>query len=477
MSSPPDLAADTASVAEDVDSRRLRGQPRGGRRSRHLVPAWVTPGLLRWTRAVSIIGWAIAFALQIRYHGVPFDRELLLLWIVLGLGAASIGRRAPWTVIVDWLPFALVLIAYDYLRGLADTLGMPTWWTPQLDVDRFLFGGTDPTVWLQEHYKYPSVRWWDVAVCLTYVSFFVLPYLTAGWFWLRSRAEFRRWAGRFVALSFLGFALFALIPAAPPWAAAKCSAAEVADHPSNPTCMGGDPSLVRDGGLLGPVTHQRPGAMPYLERLSGRGWPKLHLGIAQSLLDKGQGAVDLVAAVPSLHAGGTLLFAMFVWRRVRGWCQAVLVAYVAFMAVTLVYTGEHYVSDVIAGWLAAAAVSAVFAFLERRGKRAVSVDTLGQPPHPLSRQPAGWRTRAHRPKRCRRQPEQATRLRLPFQRDLRGLALRVGLRAARRGTQGEHPPAVVEIDGHRPRRHRRHRLGRHPGTAGLGGVRPHRDVL
>jgi membrane-associated phospholipid phosphatase len=350
------------------------------RRGRPL-PDWVTPGLLTWTRWVSICGWVAAFAIQLRYHGVPFDREALLLWIVLGLIAASIGRRALWTVIADWLPLALVLIAYDYLRGLSDTLGMPTWWTPQLNVDKFLFGGAEPTLWLQEHFKYASARWWDVVVCLTYVSFFLLPYLTAGVFWLRSRAEFRRWAGRFVSLSFLAFGLFALIPAAPPWAAAKCTAAEVAKHPSNPICMRFNPVFVRHGGLLGPMTHPRPGARPYLERISGRGWPKLHLGIAQSLLDKGQGTVDLVAAVPSLHAGGTLLFAIFIWRRVRVWWKAVLVAYVGLMAFSLVYAGEHYLADVLAGWLCAFAVAAVFAFFERRRKRATPVDKLDEPPH------------------------------------------------------------------------------------------------
>lgn len=340
----------------------------------------MTARVLTWVRWVSIAGWLVAFEIQLRYHGVPFDREGLLLWIVLGLVAASIGWRAPWTVVVDWLPFALVLIAYDYLRGVSDKLGMPTWWTPQLDVDKFLFGGTEPTVWLQEHIKYSSARWWDVAVSLTYVSFFVLPYATAAVLWLRSRTEFRRWAGRFVCLSFLGFILFALIPAAPPWAAARCSAAEVAGHPANPPCMGFNPALVPHGGLLGPVLHARPGARPYLERISGRGWSELHLGVAKSLLDKGQATVDLVAAVPSLHAGGTLLLAIFLWRRVRVWWKAVLVAYVGFMAFALVYAGEHYLSDVLAGWLAAAVVSAAFAFFERRGKRAAPVDTLDEPP-------------------------------------------------------------------------------------------------
>jgi membrane-associated phospholipid phosphatase len=375
MSHPPDVAVEQDGAPDPADNSRRWPWRRLGIR-----PAWLTPGLVTWTRWVCILGWLAAMVIQIHYHGVPFDRELLLLWIVIGLMAASIGRRAIWTVIVDWLPFALVLIAYDYLRGLSDTLGMPTWWHPQLDVDKFLFAGTEPTVWLQEHFRYATARWWDVAVSITYVSFFVLPYVTAAVFWLRSRVEFRRWAARFVTLSFLAFAFFALIPAAPPWAAAKCSAAEVADHPSNPPCMGFRGAFVQDGGLLGPVLHQRPGSRPYLERISGRGWPRLHLGIAQSLLDKGQGTVDLVAAVPSLHAGGTLLFAIFIWRRVRVWWKAVLVAYVAFMAFTLVYAAEHYLSDVIAGWLAAALVAATFEFFERRAMRVRPLARLEEPP-------------------------------------------------------------------------------------------------
>jgi membrane-associated phospholipid phosphatase len=341
----------------------------------------VTPGLLTWTRWVSIIGWAVAFARECYVFGIPFFRSDLLLWMAIGLAAASIGKRAIWTVVVDFLPFALVLIAYDYLRGISDTLGMPTWWHPQNDVDRFLFGGVQPTVWLQEHIKYATVQWWDVVVTLTYISFFFLPYLTAGVLWLRSRAEFRRWAGRFVTLSFLGFGLFALIPAAPPWAAAKCTAAEVAKHPLNPICMGFNPAFVRHGGLLGPVTHPRPGAHPYIERIASRGFSELHLKFAGAVIKAGQGGVDQVAAVPSLHAGGTMLFVVFFWRRSKAWVRAILAAYAVLMCFALVYEAEHYVSDVLAGWLCAFAVAAVFAFFERRRKQATPVDKLDEPPH------------------------------------------------------------------------------------------------
>ncbi|PZS14984.1 MAG: inositol phosphorylceramide synthase [Pseudonocardiales bacterium] len=338
-------------------------------------PEWVTPGLLTWTRWVSITGWAVAFGRECYVFGIPYFRSDLLLWMAIGLAAASIGKRAIWTVVVDFLPLALVLLAYDYLRGISDTLGMPTWWHPQNDVDKALFGGVQPTVWLQEHLKYPTAQWWDVVATLTYVSFFFLPYLTAGVLWLRSRAEFRRWAGRFVVLSFLGFGLFALIPAAPPWAAARCPAANVAKHPSNPTCLGFDPRLV-DGGMLGKVTDQRHGAHPWIERLSGRGFSELHLKFAGAVITTGQGGVDLVAAVPSLHAGGTMLFVVFFWRRSKVWVRAILASYAVLMCFALVYQAEHYVSDVLAGWLCAFAVAATFSFFERRRKRAAPPDTL-----------------------------------------------------------------------------------------------------
>jgi membrane-associated phospholipid phosphatase len=348
-------------------------------------PDWITPGLVRWTRWVCLAAWAVALVIKYRHDGLPYLRSDLLLWIALGLIAWSIGKRALWTVVLDFVPFAAVLIVYDHLRGVADTLGMPTWWHPQLDVDKALFGGRVPTLWLQEHLSYyPDVRWWDVVTGLAYISFFFLPYVTAAVLWLRSRAEFRRWASRFVTLSFLGFGFFALIPAAPPWAAARCRAVDVASHPSAPYCINRGSALA-DGGLLGPIGHSRTESASVVHRLSTRGLGELHLHFASAVIRVGQVSADQVAAVPSLHAGGTILFAIFIWNRVNVAWKAVLVVYNVLMAFALVYSAEHYVSDILAGWLAAAAVSIVFTKLEQRRKRATRADTLGPPAPTASR--------------------------------------------------------------------------------------------
>jgi len=325
---------------------------------------------------LAIAMWLVAFGVQVWISGVPFDREGLLAWIAAGMLAASIGRRPLWTVIVDWLPFAAVLIIYDYARGISDTLGMPVLWHQPVDADRAMFGGVVPTVWLQEHLELGHSPWWEAGVTLTYVSFFVVPYVVAGLLWLRARTEFRKWAFRFVAMSFLGVACFILVPAAPPWAAAKCTTADVAQHPCSPVCMSYGPSAAGTNGLLGAVDPVHAGAPPHVERLSLRGWDALHIPVARELLDKGQRTVDMVAAVPSLHAGCTLLLSIFAWTRVSRRWWPLLIVYPLLMAFALVYSAEHYAVDVLAGWLLAVLVSLAFARLERPRNRAATLDTL-----------------------------------------------------------------------------------------------------
>ena len=299
-------------MTEDVLERPAHAPRRPGRR----VTRWITPNLLRGVRWAAVVVWAATFAEDIYENGIPYFRSDLLLWIAVGLVAASIGKRNVLTVVLDFVPFGLVLIGYDYLRGVSDSLGMPTWWHPQVDVDKFLFFGREPTVWLQEHLLYRDVRWWDVLVALCYVSFFFLPYVTAAVLWLRNRRDFYRWSLRFVALSFIAFTFFALTPAAPPWAAAKCTALQIADHAYDPPCMhfveGRYP-----GNLLGPMTTHRPGVTPWVHRMVGRGFADLNLHFAAAVIKTGQLGVDLVAAVPSLHAGGIMLFTIFMWRRVQ----------------------------------------------------------------------------------------------------------------------------------------------------------------
>ncbi len=361
----------TAGEEPDAAARTQAAPTRGWLGSRKALV------LLRW---VAIVAWAAAVGYWTVRDGVAFDRNTVLLYICTGLIAASIGRRQSWTVLRDWLPFAAVLLVYDLSRGAADLLGRPTEWYFQMDFDRVLFR-VEPTVWLQSQLKEPFAPWWEVGVSIVYISFFFAPYLVAGVLWLRDRPAWRRFVFQFVAVSFIGLAGFIAVPAAPPWAASLCSASQVASGPADPACMYADPAKVGSAGILGEVRPEQPGAAAYVERISGRGWDRLGFERAKALLDQGQAGVNQVAAVPSLHAAITGLITVFFWRRVRRRWRPLLAGYSLAMAFALVYSAEHYVFDILVGWVVTAIVVIGFARWDRgrQARAAARARTAGQP--------------------------------------------------------------------------------------------------
>ena len=319
--------------------------------------------LLQVVRVAAIVGWTIALAYHVVTRGMPVDLPRVLLWTVSAAVVFSIGRRAFWTVVMDFVPLAVLLLAWLYLRGAATSFGRPTLWTPQITFDKTVFFGVVPTVWLQSHWQYATPQWWDVPIAICYVSFFIMPCTIAAVLWLRNRTDYWRWIGRYITLNFLAFAVFVLAPSAPPWAAARCDAAQLATHPANPRCIHHWAGYTH-GGLLGSHPSTHPGVSPYVHRIAIRGLAEVHLRLAQRLIEKGAAAANLVAAAPSLHAGATMLMAIFMWRRVRAAWRPVLVMYPLFMGFTLVYSGEHYVFDIVVGWLFAVLVSIGAAWLE-----------------------------------------------------------------------------------------------------------------
>ena len=72
---------------------------------------------------------------------------------------------------------------------------------------------------------------------------------------------------------------------------------------------------------------------------------------ADTIIGNGRHLANPYAAIPSLHAGWSLLVVITLWPFVsRAW-RPLLVAYPLAMGLTLVYTGEHYVIDILLGWL------------------------------------------------------------------------------------------------------------------------------
>jgi len=202
----------------------------------------------------------------------------------------------------------------SFTRVAADSFGYAPHFTTMIDFDKFLFFGEAPTVWLQDRiYDPDTVHWWDVCFTFIYTSHFIVPFAVAGVLWARSRDAFVKFSRRFVTLSAAGLATYIAFPAAPPW-------------------------MASEQGLLPPIA-----------RSTARGWEVVNLHAAESF-SKGQGIVNLVAAVPSLHAAFAMLTCLFLWSRVRWYWRPLLALYPLAMGFSLVATGEHYVFDILLGW-------------------------------------------------------------------------------------------------------------------------------
>jgi hypothetical protein len=308
-----------------VQIRRLPPQP----------VRWIAPTL--YVAALSAYMWR---------EGIPVGRERLLVWIVLGLLALSTANLGGWVrgVVLEWLPLALVLAVYDLLRGQADGLLFSPWYRPQLEADSFLFGGTVPTVWLQDRLWHGTsdLRWYDYAAWAVYLSYFVATYLLAGLLWFFARDRFRRYVACVALLAGMAFATFALFPAAPPWLASR------------------EGELDWTTRLIGPIS----GHVPFLS-FSFEG-----------LYERGSEYANPVAAVPSLHAAYTLLITLFLWRSAPRWARPLLAMYPLAMAFALVYTAEHYVVDILLGW--AYTLVAVWAVQRVADRRRSSVSAAGR---------------------------------------------------------------------------------------------------
>lgn len=217
------------------------------------------------------------------------------------------GRHFLW----DFAPFVLVLATYDLFTSLIHFINSSVHYQPMLTFDSWLGQGTIPTVHLQTWLYSASLHWYDYYFFVFYLLHLILPVLLGFLIWKRRINFFRPYVACFLLISLLAFLAFLIYPAAPPWFAAG--------H----------------------------GMVAGLHAVISTTWDSLS---TQHLATYFRSATpDKIAAMPSLHAA----FAMFFWlyvRRIWSWRWAVLAAiYPLTIWFGVIYLGEHYVLDVLAG--------------------------------------------------------------------------------------------------------------------------------
>lgn len=232
---------------------------------------------------------------------------------------ASLFVKRTRSFILDWTPFLFILLSYDFLRGFADNLGGRANFVDLINLEQGIFGMI-PTIELQKLLYSGSPTFLDYLATIFYFLHFALPLGFGFLLWLNNRGQFRHFVTGILLVSYAGWLTFLIYPSAPPWLASN---------------EGYIPKVSK-------IIDSTLSAFPDRWNL-----PSIYHNFNP----------NEVAAMPSLHAAYPFLVLLFAYQffKYRG---LFFLPYVLGVWFSLVYLGEHYIVDVIAG-----AIYALIAFL------------------------------------------------------------------------------------------------------------------
>lgn len=280
-----------------------------------------TPGALRKSKAIRAAAWAtVAVGVA-----APLARRRMRLPKPVVLAAAAAAPVAvcvatPRTRTRDVAACALqmwaYLAAYEMPHDDPGALERRVHVDYPVQVDRLLGLGVPPTLRLQRWLSAPGeTRRFEQVLVWTHWSWFAVPHAATAYVLIRHRERFGRAAALTYAVFDLGAVVYWLVPTAPPWYAA--SRGRLGDHRT---------------------PRVRRMMVEYGEQFWKHRWGPLYSVLGGNPL----------AAMPSLHFATSVNAAHLLAESgpvegVLGWTYALT------LGVALVYLGEHYVVDLLAG--------------------------------------------------------------------------------------------------------------------------------
>ena len=283
----------------------------------------------------SIVYLALIFGVML-WRGISIEPEWTLLVLLVIAVALGRGRR----FIGDWTPFLLLFFAYEAMRGFASKTGFAP--HDLSGLERAVFGGAIPTLVLQSAFYHRGVIGvQDIIAMVFYFMHFVLPIVVGFIFWLNSREHYWRYIAALLLMCFLAFATYLFWPSAPPW------------YQLHDVVKINDQTVKALWGytIVTPIYHSfNP---------------------------------NQFAAFPSLHAAFPALAAVYAWPRFRALAIGLLV-WTAAVVLSIVYLGEHYVVDALAGFVYVAAATMIVEAFSRWRARRVTPAVAATPARPAA---------------------------------------------------------------------------------------------
>jgi hypothetical protein len=222
--------------------------------------------------------------------------------------------------------FVVFWILYDYMKAFPNYAYRAVDVAQLYATEKGLFGihYQGKVITPNEFWLLNSNSFLDVTCGVFYLCWVPIPLAFAGYLFFKNRRLFFEFSLTFLLVNLLGFVIYYLHPAAPPW--------YVQQHgfEFQPLTMGSTAGLARFDSFFG-------------------------VSIFKSIYAKNS---NIFAAMPSLHSAYPEIVLFYAIKNKSGWFNAVFLIIMLGIWFAAVYTSHHYTLDVLAG--IATAVTGIF---------------------------------------------------------------------------------------------------------------------
>jgi hypothetical protein len=233
--------------------------------------------------------------------------------------------------------FIVFWVLFDYMKAF------PNYWFNDVHIGSLynaearLFGipTAEGELTPNEYFQRHNSPLADVLAGIFYLCWIPVPLGFAAYLFFRNRKSFLYFSLTFLLTNIIGFVIYYLYPAAPPWYVQEYGFDFIAGTPGNTA------GLIR------------------FDRF-------FNITIFQSLYAKSS---NVFAAMPSLHSAYPLLVLYHSWRNNMGFMKIIFAIITVGIWFAAVYTSHHYILDVLAGIVVAIMGIVVFQMLLAKSKR------------------------------------------------------------------------------------------------------------
>jgi hypothetical protein len=272
------------------------------------------------------------------FVGVRSDHLYFILFLAVTYFASPITRK----IILGFVFFLIFWIVYDAMRVYPNYLVNPIHIIEPYNLEKFLFPINDggQVVTPNEYFLAHANKTSDLLSGIFYLTWVPLPIAYCFYLFFTDKKMLLNFSGTFLLANFVGFTIYYLYPAAPPW-------------------------YIHYHGLS--TNFDIPGNAAQLLRFD----EIINYPLFSNMYNKN---ANVFAAIPSLHAAYPVVLLYFGLKKKHYWLSVLFAIDVIGIWYAAVYSMHHYIIDVILGSFCAIIAIFVFDYVLMKTKMRVFID-------------------------------------------------------------------------------------------------------